>query len=216
MKIFVPIKHHSQRVPRKNFRRFGKEPLFKHTLLKYQDHEVYVDTDSQEIIDLITTDRRLKNITVFNRNENLRGDTISVCALIKDFIQRYDINDPIVQLHVTNPLLNKSTVIEAAKSLENHDSVISCNLHQSRFWRQETYGYCPVNHNPVKMEQTQDLPALFEENSAFYIFKPHVILDMNSRIGTSPYFYPISSPENLDIDTEDDWDLALKFKGSIR
>ena len=211
MKIFIPIKHDSQRVHRKNFRRFEKEPLFKHTLLKYRDHEVYVDTDSQEIIDLITTDRRLKNVTVFNRRENLRGHTISVCALIKDFIQRYNIDTPIAQIHVTNPLLSESTVIDAAKSLENHDSVISCNAHQSRFWRREPYGFCPVNHNPVKMEQTQDLPVLFEENSAFYIFEPHVILDTNSRVGANPYFYPISSPENIDIDTEADWELALKL-----
>ena len=60
MKIFIPIKHNSQRVHRKNFRKFGKERLFKHTLLKYADQEDYVDTDSQEIIDLITSDDRLK------------------------------------------------------------------------------------------------------------------------------------------------------------
>jgi CMP-N-acetylneuraminic acid synthetase len=62
------------------------------------------------------------------------------------------------------------------------------------------------------MEQTQDLPTLYEENSAFYIFRPDVIINMNSRIGTNPYFYSISSPENVDIDTESDWALALKLK----
>ena len=60
------------------------------------------------------------------------------------------------------------------------------------------------------MEQTQDLPAFYEENSAFYIFKPEVILSQNSRIGQQPYFYPIDTQESIDIDTEDDWDLATR------
>ena len=97
MNIFVPIKHNSQRVPQKNFRRFGKEPLFKHTLLKYRDHNVYVDTDSQSIIDLISEDKRLSYVTVFNRAESLRGNKVSVCDLIKDF--------SVLKCHISFPFL---------------------------------------------------------------------------------------------------------------
>ena len=49
MNIFIPIKHISQRVPNKNFRIFNGEPLYKHTLLKFLDCNVFVDTDSEEI-----------------------------------------------------------------------------------------------------------------------------------------------------------------------
>ena len=171
MNIFVPIKHSSQRVHGKNFRRFGKEPLFKHTLLKYKKHKVYVDTDSQTIIDLIDQDKRLKHVIVFNRAESLRGDKVSVCDLIKDFIKRFKVSEPIAQIHVTSPFLKPQTLVNAYSFLGKHDSVVSCNSYNSRFWRKEDYGYCPVNHNPTKMEQTQDLLVLFEENSAFYIFR---------------------------------------------
>ena len=47
MKIFIPIKEISQRVPKKNFRLFDGAPLYKHTLYKLKDFEVYVDTDSE-------------------------------------------------------------------------------------------------------------------------------------------------------------------------
>ena len=216
MNIFVPIKHNSQRVHRKNFRRFGKEPLFKHTLLKYKKHNVYVDTDSQEIIDLISLDKRLKHVTTFSRSESLRGDTVSVCDLIKDFINRFKISEPIAQIHVTSPFLRPQTLMSACSFLDKYDSVASCNSHNSRFWRKEDYGYCPVNHNPVKMEQTQDLPTLYEENSAFYIFKPAVILGSNSRIGQNPYFYTIDKIESIDIDTEDDWSFAAIIKDVLK
>jgi CMP-N-acetylneuraminic acid synthetase len=211
MIIFIPIKHNSQRVPKKNFRPFGSTPLFKHTLLKFKDHKVFVDTDSDVIYKSIKEDKQLANVTVFKREALLVGDTISVCELIKSFIIKFKIKEPIAQIHVTSPFLKLGTLENAFTLIHDYDSVASCNSHNSRFWRKEKYGFCPVNHNPVKMEQTQDLPSLFEENSAFYIFKPEVILNYNNRIGKNPLFYPIGHLESIDIDTEDDWGFASKL-----
>ena len=209
MIIFIPIKHNSQRVHRKNFRFFGTEPLFKRTLLKYKNHDVYVDTDSQEIFDSVREDKRLTHVNVYDRSKNLRGDQVSVCELIKDFIIRFKINKPITQIHVTSPFLEEKTLLDAQKHMQSCDSVVSCNTHNSRLWRKENYGFVPVNHNPVKMEQTQDLPTIYEENSAFYIFRPEVILSYGSRIGRQPHFYPIDKKQSIDIDTEEDWQLAI-------
>ena len=86
MNIFIPIKHNSQRVPRKNFRLFNGEPLYKHVLLKYVDFDVYVDTDSEEIYSELNSDSRFSNIKVFKRADHLIGDTVSVCDLIKNFV----------------------------------------------------------------------------------------------------------------------------------
>ncbi len=93
---------------------------------------------------------------------------------------------------------------------KQRDSVVSCNVYHSRFWREESYGFCPINHNPVKLEQTQDLPKVYEENSLFYIFNPQTISLYNSRVGIHPTFYQTEEAESLDIDTEVDWHLALK------
>ena len=212
MKIFIPIKEKSQRVPNKNFRNFKGEPLFKHTLLKLKDHNIYVDTDSQIVLKEVETDHRLKHVTAYQRNNNLQGHKVSVCDLIKNFITIYGMSEPIVQIHVTSPFLDVQTLEEAYSYMNNHDSVVSCNVYNSRFWRKEKYGFCPVNHNPLKMEQTQDLPTIYEENSAFYIFCPKVIMTTGNRVGKNPYFYQIMSPESLDIDTEDDWKKAIKEK----
>lgn len=210
MKIFIPIKNISQRVPKKNFRKFKDEPLYKHTLIKFKNHEIYVDTDSDQIIKEVLNDHRLKHVTAYRRDEDLLGHKVSVCDLIKRFIIKFSIKQPIAQIHVTSPFLKCQTLNDALRFMKDYDSVASCNRHNSRFWRKESYGYCPVNHNPLKMEQTQDLPALYEENSAFYIFNPMVILFTGNRIGKNPYFYPITHPENLDIDTESDWQKALE------
>lgn len=210
MIVFIPIKQNSQRVPRKNFRDFGGIELYKHTLYKYVNHEVYVDTDSEEIIYQINSDVKLNNVKIIHRKKELIGDKVSVCDLISSFVEENKISDPIVQIHVTSPFLKEETVVDAYKEIKKYDSVVSCNKLHTRLWRKEKYGYCPVNHNPMKLQQTQDLPAMYEENSAFYIFNPEVILGHNNRIGENPCFYPLNYPENVDIDTEKDMDLALQ------
>lgn len=211
MNIFIPIKHISQRVPNKNFRIFNGEPLYKHTLLKFLDCNVFVDTDSEEIKNNINSDPRLKNVKVIERKYHLLGHETSVCLLIKDFIESFKIHEPIVQLHVTSPFLKRQTINNAYSLISSFDSILSCNVHQTRFWRKEQYGFCPINHNPADMQQTQNLPKYYEENSTFYIFDPHVFLSINARVGKNAYFYELSEPENLDIDTEKDWRKCLEY-----
>jgi len=211
MILFIPIKQNSQRVPRKNFRDFGGIELYKHTLYKLKHCDVYVDTDSEEILNEISKDSSLSNVRCLSRKEHLIGDEVSVCDLISDFVQSKNIEEPVVQIHVTSPFLKLETLESAYTKMSEYDSVVSCNKLHTRLWRKESYGYCPVNHNPMKLEQTQDLPALYEENSAFYIFDPKIVTQTGNRIGKNPYFYPLNYPENIDIDTEQDMIIAKQI-----
>ena len=212
MIIFIPIKDKSQRVTGKNFRQLPTgDTLWEHTIKKFNEFEIHIDTDS----DIIASKSDIyDNVTVHERSSRLIGHDVSVCDLIRDFIGRRCMGSqdtPIAQIHVTSPFLNTSTLKNAFSyiSTGSYDSVVSCNVLHTRLWRKESYGYCPVNHNPVKLEQTQDLPELYEENSAFYIFKSNNFFRSNLRIGSNPFFYPLTEPESIDIDTEDDWQTVI-------
>ena len=206
MKIFIPIKNNSQRVPRKNFRLLNDKPLYKVLLDKLIGYDVYIDTDSEEIIQGV---EQYKNVTVYRRSKKLIGDTVSVCDLLECFIKKFDIKEPVCQVHVTSPFITSEIIKEAELKLnDGYDSIVSCNKIQTRFWRKEDYGYVPINHNPMKLEQTQDLPIYYEENSLFYILKPENFLLTKTRIGINPYFYPVEFPYNVDIDTEKDWEIV--------
>jgi CMP-N-acetylneuraminic acid synthetase len=206
MIVYIPIKQNSQRVPNKNFRDFNGSPLWENTVDKLNGHDVYIDTDS----DTVMEKSQSKNwVTSFSRKRHLRGDRVSVVDLLKSFVSQFSISQPICQIHVTSPFLNPDHINFAETKImeDGHDSVFSADRIQNRFWREEEYGYCPINHNPMKLEQTQDLPVYYMENSYLYAFQPKV-LDFNNRIGYNPYIMEIGFPYNLDIDTEEDWKLV--------
>ena len=206
MIIYIPIKQNSQRVPQKNFRNFQGKPLWENSVDKLKDFNVFIDTDS----DLIFKSCDAKEwVTCFRRKRHLVGDKISVVDLLKNFVNQFSVKEPMCQIHVTSPFLNPDHIKFAFDKInkEGYDSVFSADVVQNRFWRKESYGYCPVNHNPMKLEQTQDLPVYYMENSYLYAFLPKV-LEYNNRIGYNPYVMEIGFPYNLDIDTEEDWKLV--------
>jgi len=203
--IYIPIKENSQRVPRKNFREFKGKPLWEHTVDKLKDFQVVIDTDSQEIIDGC---KDKKWVTTYLRPQNLRGDKVSVVDLITNYFQEFPPDWWILQLHVTSPFITEKTINQLKElTKSSYDSFFSVDKIQNRFWREESYGLVPINHNPMKLEQTQDLPPYFMENSCFYLFKRSV-LDFGNRIGKNPKQIEIGFPENLDIDTEQDWEIV--------
>lgn len=214
MKVFVPIKENSQRVPRKNFRLLEGIPLYQRLFDKLSSFEVFVDTDSLEILNFLNNN--YENVTAYKRKESLLGDEVSVCNLIRNFLLSNDVkNEWVCQVHVTSPFL-KTKTLENILSLtrKEYDSIVSCNVHQSRFWRKEEYGYCPLNHNPLVLQQTQDLPSIYEENSLFYAFNSDSFMKTNMRVGSFPYFYKTDFIESMDIDTEEDWKLVKKIAES--
>lgn len=209
MKIFIPIKKESQRVPNKNFRPFNGLPLYQYVITKLsKEFEVHIDTDSNEILEWCQT---ITNVFGYKRKEKNVGHTNPVTDLIYDFIiDNNIINEKICQLHITSPLLEIDTIIGALNC--GYDNVIGCDIIYNRFWENKNGKMIPLNHNPNELKQTQDLDPLYLENSSFYIFNSDEFLKTKNRIGNDPHFYEVNYPQNLDIDTEDDWDLIKKYE----
>src|ERR1051325_10987800 len=80
MKItaLVPMRHHSQRVPGKNYRLLAGKPLFHHiidTLQKIPEiAEIVVDTDSKPVIDGLQA--VFPQVKTVDRPEKLRADDV--------------------------------------------------------------------------------------------------------------------------------------------
>jgi CMP-N-acetylneuraminic acid synthetase len=213
----VPMRHHSQRVPGKNYRILAGKPLFHHiieTLLAVPEiTQVAVDTDSDPVMDGLRKD--FPQVKIIRRPENLREDNVPMNdILIYDTGQIQA--DFYLQTHSTNPLLKPATVSRAIQSLltnyPTRDSLFSVTRLQTRLYDQNGRA---INHDPSVLIQTQDLPPVYEENSCLYIFTREHLLKRHHRIGKKPMMFEMDADEAWDIDEELDFaitDFLLRRK----
>jgi CMP-N-acetylneuraminic acid synthetase len=206
----VPMRHHSQRVPGKNYRLLAGKPLFQHILETLQAvpeiDTVMVDTDSEPVMDGVR--RLFPNVKLIQRPEHLRADDVPMNdILLYDTAQVQA--DFYLQTHSTNPLLKAETISRGIKSFLNdypkYDSLFSVTRLQTRLYWQDGRA---INHNPLELLQTQDLPPVYEENSCVYLFTRENLERKKHRIGDKPFMFEIDADEAWDIDEELDFEIA--------
>jgi CMP-N-acetylneuraminic acid synthetase len=204
------MRHHSQRVPGKNYRSLAGKPLFHHIITSLltcpEITQVVVDTDSPAIIHGLQ--EQFPQVTILERPERLRADDIATNEVLI-----YDISqvqaDFYLQTHSTNPLLRSETISKAVQTFISnypvYDSLFSVTRMQTRLWDQSGMA---INHDPAILLQTQDLPPVYEENSCLYIFKRQTLLARRNRLGERPMMFEIDPPEAWDIDEELDFQIV--------
>lgn len=206
----VPMRHDSERVPKKNFRLFNGLPLYHHiinTLLEcHLISTIHIDTDSPIIME--DAEKNFPAVHLIQRPEHLRGGETPTNDVLLHDVALIDA-DYFLQTHCTNPLLSARTILDAINiflnNLPEYDSLFGVTKTQSRFWSKEV---APVNHDPSILLRTQDLPPIYEENSNLYIFNRDSFKHRNNRIGRKPLMFEIDRLEAWDIDEELDFQIA--------
>ncbi|HNS62624.1 MAG TPA: acylneuraminate cytidylyltransferase family protein, partial [Anaerolineales bacterium] len=203
----VPMRHHSQRVPGKNYRPLAGKPLFHHiieTLLAVPEiNQIVVDTDSDEVIDGLK--QHFPSVNIINRPESLRADDVPMNEILIHDTGLFPA-DFYLQTHSTNPLLKAESISKAIQLLltnyPNSDSLFSVTRLQTRLYDKDGNA---LNHNPKELIQTQDLPPVYEENSCIYIFTRENLLAKRHRISDKSLLFAIDADEAWDIDEELDF-----------
>jgi CMP-N-acetylneuraminic acid synthetase len=206
----VPMRHHSERVPGKNYRPFAGSPLYHHivhSLLACPLIQlVVVDTDSPTIKE--DASRHFPQVRLLDRPERLRADTVPMNDVLLHDVAQVEA-DFYLQTHSTNPLLRSETITRAIDSflahLPSYDSLFSVTRLQTRLWDSEGKA---INHDPSVLLRTQDLPPVYEENSCLYVFTRHTLESRGNRIGERPFMFEIDQTEAWDIDEELDFRVA--------
>lgn len=210
----LPMKANSSRVPGKNFKNFCGKPLFRwilDNLLAVEDiDQVIINTDARDIL----IEKGLKEserVVIRDRKADLCGDEVSMNLILADDVANIDA-DIYLMTHTTNPLLQPETIkkaIDYFKLLQaggKADSLFSVNKVQTRFYKSDM---TPINHDPDNLIPTQDLEPWYEENSNMYLFSKESFAKTNARIGSQPKMIETPAFESSDIDTHDDWDMAV-------
>jgi len=223
LSIVLPIRKGSQRVKNKNIRPFSKEgksltELKIIELLKIKNvDEIVVTTNYEEAIEQIEAiAKNNPKVKIDRRPEHLCQSTTVVKELI-EYMPTITKGDHILWLHVTSPFVKaedyERAIEEYFKALKNgYDSIMSVTEIKQFLWSDREKRI--VNAEPnidTKWVQTQDLESLYEINHAFYINSRKNYLEMSDRIGVNPYLAILKGSKNIDIDYEEDFELARKI-----
>lgn len=209
----VPIKTISERLPNKNFLDFNGKPLYQIIIDRLLSidliDKIIINTDSKIIKSHYSDCLIFPKIKVIDRPENISGNNITMNTIIDYDISQFE-GSHFIQTHCTNPLLKEETIINAIqtyfKNLPQFDSLISVDAIQKRVYNENGN---PINHSNFKLEQTQNLPKIFIENSNIFLFSRTSFKNSNnSRIGKNPYFFEMNPIESIDIDYKTDLELA--------
>lgn len=206
----VPMRHHSQRVPGKNYRMLAGRPLYRHiieTLLAVPEiSDIVVDTDSEPVMDGLR--QTFPQVKFIARPEHLRADDVPMNDILIHDTGQFPA-EFYLQTHSTNPLLKPQTVSRAINSFlkqyPGRDSLFSVTRLQTRLYDRDGRA---LNHDPAVLIQTQDLPPVYEENSCLYMFTRPNLIRKHHRIGDTPLMFEIEADEAWDIDEELDFAIC--------
>ncbi len=206
----VPMRHHSQRIPGKNYRPLAGKPLYQYIISSLlacpEIIQVVVDTDSPPIMEGLRAN--FPSVKVLERPERLRADAVSMNQVLEYDTSQVEA-DYYLQTHSTNPLLRSATISQAVRTLlanqPKFDSLFSVTRRQVRLYDQQGHA---INHDPAVLIQTQDLPPVYEENSCIYIFSRPSLLAHHHRIGERPYLFEVDAAEAWDIDEQLDFSIT--------
>lgn len=201
----VPMKLNNRRLPQKNTKSFTNgKPLcyyILNTLLSVEGiDDVYVYCSNPDIQEFIPD-----GVKYLRRSETLDTDNTKMNEVLKSFAN--DVSaDIYVMTHTTAPFVKVESIkkgLDMVKSGE-YDSSFAAKKLQDFLWKDGK----PFNYELNNIPRTQDLQALYEETSGFYIYKGDVISKYNRRIGEKPYIVEVGEIESIDIDELEDFEIA--------
>ncbi len=201
----VPMKLNNRRLPQKNTKCFTNgKPLCYYilsTLLNVDGvDEVYVYCSNPDIQELIP-----EGVKYLKRSESLDQDTTKMNEVLQCFAADVPA-DIYVMPHTTAPFISKESTEKGLKAVVSgeYDSSFAAKKLQDFLWKDGV----PFNYELNNIPCTQDLPALYEETSGFYIYKNEVMTKLNRRIGEKPYIVEVGEIESVDIDEAEDFMIA--------
>jgi len=219
MKILaiIPMRGGSKRLPNKNTRLFCGNPLVYYTIKEAQKSK-YIDklvalTDDKHVAEICNK----AGINVINEPMELAQDNSLVIYALKYAIKQIENQfnpTEIMLLQVTSPLRLAEDIDGAVEQYEKEpcDSVISvCEIEHPIEWMYRLDNnkiMTPIVADADKVQRSQDASKVYRLNGAVYITKRDIVIKENRIKGNDTRAYIMPQERSVDIDTEQDFQLA--------
>lgn len=203
--VFLPVKGNSQRIENKNLKLLDGKPLFIHTLDKLVNSnffdEVYLDTESEEIIDAaIDIDCK-----ILKRDSSLASNKTNGNKLFENQIAQVDA-DIYVQILATSPFILIETIKNAINNIienDSYDSAVLISRQKQYTWKNEKPEYDHIN-----IPNSIDLDDVVIETMGLYIVTKDIAHKNRRRVGDNPLLIESTPIEAIDVNFPEDFHLA--------
>lgn len=208
VRVVVPLKSRSERLPGKNVRLLGGRPLYHwcvETALQLDEvEEIHILASTSEFHDLRS--QEWSRVSWKRRPEYLDSDRASITDVLRFYCDLTG-DGLVVLLHATSPFLSPETIQEAVEGVSSGraDSALAVQ----RVHKFASYKGQPVNFDEWSaLPRTQDLAAIELEQGGLYVFDSNDLLMTGRRVGTHPHRVVVSGCEAVDIDDLFDFQVA--------
>jgi len=210
---FLPVKGTSTRVGNKNIKLLDGKPLFMHTLEKLIScdfiDEVYLDTESQEIIDTVS----YLDCKILKRDPELANNKTDGNKLFINEVNQVDA-DIYMQVLCTSPFIKVETLKKSVDVLlesKEYDSVTMVKNEKQYTWSEEGATYDVAN-----IPNSVDLPDTIIETMGLYTIRREAALKTQRRIGEKTFLLNVTAQEAVDVNWPDDFELANLIQAGKR
>ena len=211
----IPARGGSKGVADKNLREVGGISLVERAIITAKDtsqiNTVIVSTDSENI----AAQAESAGAEIVYRPNDLAGDGASsesaiIHALESWYESRGLLPDITLFMQCTSPFTSSKDIGRAIEmvSSDRADVAFSVTLWHGFLWRQGDSGLEPINHPGDYRPRRQDLDKVVKETGGFYAMNTQGFLNARYRFFGHVEGIRIESRLSLDIDTEDDLELA--------
>lgn len=204
---FIPIKANSERVPGKNLRVLNGKKLYQYICehAKCADvfDDIFIDTNSEEVKEYAEN----MQFHVIERKPELAKNTANGNDLLIYHFSSYPGYDYYFQLFATAPFLRSESIREC------HNILTTSTMYDSCFTATANYGFYwysdnPVNYRPGILPRSQDMAPVIEETTGLYGICRESLDKYRCRIGRKPYIHIVDKYQAVDINTEEDIQIA--------
>lgn len=227
MKIIsiIPARGGSKGIPMKNLVSLKKKPLLYYTVSASLNSSLVNRTIVSTDNDKIANEARRIGAEVIKRPKILSNSKVAIEPTIKhalEFLKKEEnyIPDVVVLLQNTSPLRTSVHIDNALKLFNKYkyDSVLSGFISHYLLWNLQNKRAIPINYNPLKRLNRQQMKNQFIENGAIYITKYFAFEKSNCRISGNIGFYEMPEEMSIQIDTRYDLlcaEQVMKKSGEI-
>jgi len=219
----IPARGGSKGIPMKNLVKLKHKPLLYYSIkaslnLKHIAKTV-VTTDNERIA------RYAKKLSaqVVIRPKRLANDKARLEPTIEhtlDFLKKNEnyIPNVVLLLQNTSPLRTSKHIDDAIRLFitKKFDSVFSAYPSHYFLWKLKNKKAHPVNYNPFKRPNRQEIITEFVENGAIYITKYDSFKKSRCRISGKIGIYPMPPELSLEVDTKDDLEIIKSIMNRIK